>query len=254
MKAQVEFTNVGLTYQTDSAEVTALKAINFSVQQGELLSILGPSGCGKTTILGLIAGLIKPTTGQVNVHTDGKDKEDAVVGYMLQKDSLLPWRTVYKNTLLGLELRGADTKENRAYVDALLKKYELDAFKEHYPNELSGGMRQRVALIRTLALKPDILLLDEAFSALDYQMRLAASNDVHRILKEEKKTAIMVTHDIAEGISMSDRVLLLSNRPGTIEKELALDFNPEQTPLERRSSDAFREYFNVIYKKLAQDD
>ena len=205
-KYDIEFKNVSFKYP--GSETYALKNINFDVKTGEFVSIIGPSGCGKSTLLSIIAGLENKTEGEI--YIDGK------LGYMLQKDNLLEWRTIYKNVLLGLEIKKTLTEENKNYVLELLKKYGLYEFKDKYPMQLSGGMRQRVALIRTLAIRPNILLLDEAFSALDYQTRLMVTEDIYKILKQEGITAIMVTHDISEAISMSDRVIVLSNRPATV--------------------------------------
>jgi len=250
MKEVLKFQNVGLTYQATSGEVEALRNINFKIKEEELVSVIGPSGCGKTTILSLIAGLVKPTKGQILLNGQVMNGDATGVGYMLQRDSLLDWRTIRSNTQLGLEFcgkRGDDYLDN---VDKLLKTYGLWDFKDKYPRELSGGMRQRVALIRTLAIKPDILLLDEAFSALDYQTRLLVVDDVYNILRQEGKSAVMVTHDIAEGISMADRVIVLSKRPGTVSQDLQLEFAKATTPLERRSSPVFQEYFNHIWKEF----
>ena len=190
-KKILEVSNVCKTYQAQNGEIEALKNINFEVKKGEFISIIGPSGCGKSTLLSMIAGLENKTSGEI--YIDGK------VGYMLQKDNLLEWRTIYKNVLLGLEIQKENTQEEQEYVNTLLKKYGLYEFKDKYPAQLSGGMRQRVALIRTLAIRPKILLLDEAFSALDYQTRLMVTEDIYKILKNENITALMVTHDISEG-------------------------------------------------------
>ena len=191
MKKILEVKNICKTYQAKNGEVEALKNINFDIKEGEYISIIGPSGCGKSTLLSIISGLENKSSGEI--YIDGK------IGYMLQKDNLLEWRTIYKNVLLGLEIQKENTSENREYVEKLLKKYGLYEFKEKYPAQLSGGMRQRVALIRTLAIRPKILLLDEAFSALDYQTRLMVTEDIFKILKAENITALMVTHDISEG-------------------------------------------------------
>lgn len=187
----LEVQNICKTYQAKNGEVKALNNINFSVEKGEYISIIGPSGCGKSTLLSIIAGLEPKTDGEI--YIEGK------VGYMLQKDNLLEWRTIYKNVLLGLEIQKELTEENKMYAINLLKKYGLYEFKDKYPTQLSGGMRQRVALIRTLAIRPNILLLDEAFSALDYQTRLMVTEDIYKILKQENITAVMVTHDISDG-------------------------------------------------------
>ena len=195
MKKIMEVKNICKTYQSQNGEIEALKNISFDICEGEYISIIGPSGCGKSTLLSIISGLENKTSGEI--YIDGK------IGYMLQKDNLLEWRTIYKNVLLGLEIQKENTPENRAYVKELLKKYGLYEFKDKYPTQLSGGMRQRVALIRTLAIRPKILLLDEAFSALDYQTRLMVTEDVYKILKAENITALMVTHDISEGVFQS---------------------------------------------------
>lgn len=195
MKKVLEIKNICKTYQAPNGEIDALKNISFDINEGEYISIIGPSGCGKSTLLSIIAGLETKTSGEI--YIDGK------IGYMLQKDNLLEWRTIYNNVLLGLEIQKNNTLENREYVEKLLKKYGLYEFKDKYPRQLSGGMRQRVALIRTLAIRPKILLLDEAFSALDYQTRLMVTEDIYKILKNENITALMVTHDISEGIFQS---------------------------------------------------
>ena len=195
MKKVLEVKNICKTYQAENGEIEALKNINFDINEGEYISIIGPSGCGKSTLLSIIAGLETKTAGEIDIK--GK------IGYMLQKDNLLEWRTIYKNVLLGLEIQKTLTTENKNYVEELLKKYGLYEFKDKYPKQLSGGMRQRVALIRTLAIRPKVLLLDEAFSALDYQTRLMVTEDIYKILKNENITALMVTHDISEGIFQS---------------------------------------------------
>jgi len=195
MEKILEVNNICKTYQAQNGEIEALKDITFNVKEGEYISIIGPSGCGKSTLLSIIAGLESKTSGEIKI--DGK------IGYMLQKDNLLEWRTIYKNVLLGLEIQNTLTSENKIYAENLLKKYGLYEFKDKYPRQLSGGMRQRVALIRTLAIRPKVLLLDEAFSALDYQTRLMVTEDIYKILKNENITALMVTHDISEGIFQS---------------------------------------------------
>jgi len=250
VKEVLRLENIGVSYQTVTGEVEALRNINFSVEDGELVAVVGPSGCGKTTILSLIAGLVAPTKGKIFFNGQEKESDDLGVGYMLQRDSLLDWRTIYSNTQLGLEFRKKRKDDHLKNVDHLLKTYGLWEFRDKYPRELSGGMRQRVALIRTLAIKPDVLLLDEAFSALDYQTRLLVVDDVYRILRKENKSAIMVTHDIAEGISMADRVIVLSKRPGTVSQNIKLEFKKDDLPLARRSSPEFQEYFNLIWKEF----
>ncbi len=243
------------TYQSENGEITALENIGFSVEKGEFVSIVGPSGCGKSTLLSIIAGLLKPTAGAVFVNGEKVVGTSPHIGYMLQRDNLLDWRTIYKNVLLGLEVRGMMSPENKERAVQLLKTYGLYEFKDKYPAQLSGGMRQRVALIRTLAINPDILLLDEAFSALDYQTRLAVTDDVYRILKQEKITMVMVTHDIPESISMGNKIMILSARPARIKEMLEIDFEDEnRTPLSCRNSPKFREYFDHIWKALAENE
>ena len=243
----LEVKNVQKTYQAKNGEIEALKNINFDVKQGEFISIIGPSGCGKSTLLSIISGLEDKNDGEI--YIDGK------IGYMLQKDNLLEWRTIYKNVLLGLEIQKVLTETNRKYVIELLKKYGLYEFRNKYPTQLSGGMRQRVALIRTLAVRPNILLLDEAFSALDYQTRLMVTEDIYKILKDENITAIMVTHDISEAISMSDRVIVLSQRPATVKNSYNIEFDIEnRTPLNCRESPRFSKYFNLMWKELEEYD
>ena len=246
-KSIVRVKNISKTYQAENGEVEALKGINFEVKEGEFISIIGPSGCGKSTLLSIISGLESKTKGEV--YIDGK------VGYMLQKDNLLEWRTIYKNVLLGLEIQKALTEENKNYAIELLKKYGLYEFRNKYPTQLSGGMRQRVALIRTLAIRPKVLLLDEAFSALDYQTRLMVTEDIYKILKAENITVLMVTHDISEAISMSDRVVVLSQRPATVKNIYTIDFEMEnRTPLNCRVKPKFSKYFNIMWKELEEYD
>lgn len=245
MENVLEIKNICKIYQAKNGEVEALKNISFNVEEGEYVSIIGPSGCGKSTLLSIISGLETKTSGEI--RTNGK------IGYMLQKDNLLEWRTIYKNVLLGLEIQKENTQEEQEYVNTLLKKYGLYEFKDKYPAQLSGGMRQKVALIRTLAIRPKILLLDEAFSALDYQTRLMVTEDIYKILKNENITALMVTHDISEAISMSDRIVVLSHRPATVKNIYNIDFEIEnRTPLNCRESPKFSQYFNLLWKELEE--
>ena len=254
MREILRLENLSEIYQAENGEVTALEEVSFEVCEGELIGIVGPSGCGKSTLLSIVSGLVKPTHGTVFIGGEPVDGVSDKIGYMLQKDNLLDWRSIYRNVLLGLEIRGMLESENIAYVEHLLKTYGLSEFKDKYPAQLSGGMRQRAALIRTLAVRPDLLLLDEAFSALDYQTRLAVTEDVCRILKREKMTTLMVTHDISEGISMCDRIVVLSARPGNIRQIHTLEFPTEDgrelSPLERRNHENFKSYFNTIWKEL----
>ncbi len=237
-------------YQAANGEITAIDDLSFTVQQGEFISIVGPSGCGKSTLLSILSGLLTPAHGTVTLAGKPVDGVNPNVGYMLQRDNLLDWRTIYKNVLLGLEIQHQLDKESVAYAEDLLKTYGLWEFRDKYPAQLSGGMRQRAALIRTLATRPRLLLLDEAFSALDYQTRLAVTDDVYRILKGENITAIMVTHDIPESISMSDRVLVLTRRPAKIKNIHTIDFGSNRSPLACRDDPKFSQYFNSIWKEL----
>lgn len=243
--------NISMRYHTADGEIPALDSVSFNVSEGDFIGIVGPSGCGKSTLLSIIAGLLEPSEGKISVFGEPLKGVCPRIGYMLQRDSLFEWRTIYKNVLLGLEIQNRLNSNEIDYVEELLKKYGLYMFKDHYPSQLSGGMRQRAALIRTLAVKPDILLLDEAFSALDYQTRLAVNDDIYKIIKSENKTAIMVTHDIAEAISMSERLYVLSKRPGTIKLSQDIHFEMEnRTPLTSREAPEFREYFNIIWREL----
>lgn len=240
----LKFDKVSLTYFSEDGETQALNNINFEIKEGEFVSIVGPSGCGKTTILSLISGLLPPTSGEIT-------KEKSIeCGYMFQKDHLFEWRNILNNVYLGLEIKNKKTQENIDYVNNLLKKYGLWDFRNKYPNQLSGGMRQRVALIRTLALKPKIMLLDEAFSALDYQTRLNVCDDVSKILKEENVTSILVTHDITEAITMSDKIIVLTKRPATVKKVHNIELASYGTPLQRREHPEVSQYFNMLWKEL----
>jgi NitT/TauT family transport system ATP-binding protein len=243
----LELKNVSLTYHTLIDEIIAVKDFSFTAKKGEFVSIIGPSGCGKTTILSMIAGLITPTKGEILIN--GKKERVNNLGYMLQKDQLLPWRTIEKNLYLPLEIKKRLTKENKDYVSSLLEKYGLSSFRNSYPDQLSGGMRQRAALIRTLSFKPDVLLLDEPFSALDSQTRLSVSDDVFKILKKEEKTAILVTHDISEAITMSDVIVVLTERPATVKTIIKPDLVGD-TPIERRKCQNFGILFDKIWKEL----
>lgn len=241
---------VSRTYQAENAETPALERIGLSVREGEFVGIVGPSGCGKSTLLSIISGLERPSAGTVYINGRPVDGISPDIGYMLQRDNLLEWRTIWKNVLLGLEIRGILTQENLDYARGLLKNYGLWDFRSMRPSQLSGGMRQRAALIRTLVIRPKILLLDEAFSALDFQTRLTVTDDVYRILKKEGKTALMVSHDIPESISMSDRLVVLTERPARIRTVHDIEFESEKSPLERRNDPRFGKYFNTIWKEL----
>lgn len=242
MKEVLKFERVEMRYHTKNGETVAVKDLSFSVKQGEFLAVVGPSGCGKTTLLSLAAGLLKPSAGKI-------ENGGVTFGYMLQKDELFPWRTIEKNVFLALEIQRRNTPERRQKVLSLAEKYGLKDFLKSFPRELSGGMRQRAALIRTLAAEPDVLLLDEPFSALDYQTRLNVCDDVYRIIKSEKKTAVLITHDISEAVSVADEAIVLSRRPATLVAEYALPFG-EETPLKRRENPAFSLWFERLWKDL----
>lgn len=243
------------TYQTPMGETVALEDITFAMEKGDFFSLVGPSGCGKSTLLSILAGTLRPTAGRVTVAGEPVEGPSPHIGYMLQQDNLLEWRTIRQNVLLGLEIRHSLTPQTRERAEHLLETYGLAAFADRHPSELSGGMRQRAALIRTLAVNPDILLLDEAFSALDYQTRLEVTEDVYRIIRQEQVTALMVTHDIPESISMGDRVLILSPRPAVIKEQLPITFDlPERTPLSCRGMPEFAAYFDHIWKELGMNE
>ncbi len=248
----VEVQDVTMNYHTLDGETLAIDHLSFDVHCGEIVVIVGPSGCGKSTALSIISGLITPSSGKVLINGKEVIGTSKSIGYMFQKDHLFEWRTILDNVLIGLEIQNKLNAETIAKTERLLEVYGLNDFKNYYPRQLSGGMRQRVALIRTLAVEPDLLLLDEPFSALDYQTRLSVADEIARILKKEQKTAIMVSHDISEAISMADRIIVLSKRPAFIKSihEIKLSLDVERTPLTSREAPEFRHYFNTIWKEL----
>lgn len=249
--AKLKVENLSMRYHTIQAETKAIDNLDLVVNDGEFLSIVGPSGCGKSTLLSIIAGLLKPSSGRVLLDGCEINGPSDKIGYMLQKDHLFEWRNIMSNVTLGLEIQGKCNREAVKKVEKMLEKYGLSNFKNYYPHQLSGGMRQRVALIRTLAINPDILLLDEPFAALDYQTRLAVSDEIYCIIKGEGKTAIMVTHDIAEAISLADRVVVLSKRPAEVKNIYNIELSVNnRTPLKSREAPEFRYYFNAIWKEL----
>ena len=234
--------NLSKIYYKSDHETEAVIDITFDLNEGDFIGIVGPSGCGKSTILNIICGLDEKTRGEVI------KKDNIKIGYMLQEDALFPWLTIFDNATLGLKISKKLTVQNKKYVLNLLRKYDLINFKDKYPNELSGGMKQRLALIRTLAMKPDILLLDEPFSALDYQTRLSVSEDVYNIIKEEKKSVIIVTHDLSEAISLCSKIIVLSKRPSIIKNihEIKL----YDTPIQNRKSEYFSYYYDLLWKEI----
>ncbi len=247
----IEVKNLSFSYHTLTGETNVLSDISFSVKYGEFVSIVGPSGCGKSTLLSLISGMLKPEEGDIRFAGNLPPK----MGYMLQRDHLLDWRTIYQNTILGLEINKLLTQENIDYVNSLIDEYDLSDFKDKKPKELSGGMKQRVALIRTLALKPEILLLDEPFSALDFQTRLIVSKDISGIIKKEHKTAILITHDISEAIRLSDKVIVLSRRPATIKNEMNISLSGmNDSALSYLESPEYSSYFHKLWEDIRYED
>lgn len=244
MNKILEIKNLRKIYHTKKDEILAVDDFSFDLYKGEFVSIVGPSGCGKSTILSILCDLIDYSDGEIKFNNDSK------IGYMLQEDSLFNFRNILNNCLIGLEINKNLNEETKKYVEKLLKDYGLHEFKDKYPDNLSGGMRQRVALIRTLATNPDILLLDEPFSALDYQTRLAVSDDVYKIIKKENKSAIMVTHDIAEAVSMSDRIIVLTGRPSKIKNIYEINLENKSTPINNRKDKKFSYYYDMIWKDI----
>ena len=238
MEAILSLDHIYYSYHDKNGETPVINDLSFEIKPSSFTSIVGPSGCGKSTLLSLLCDLIKPEAGTIYIRPP-ENNHDSRMGYMLQKDNLFEWRSIYKNVMLGLEINNKKTPENIAYVNHLLEQYDLAGFKSARPSQLSGGMRQRAALIRTLALKPDILLLDEPFSALDYQTRLEVREDICSILRKEKKTVILVTHDISEAIAMTDRVLILTNRPAKLLK--TVDIEARDTLSNQKYFDEIRE-------------
>ena len=250
MNQIISVREAALTYQARNGEVEALGGVTFSVAEGEFVSIVGPSGCGKSTLLGVLAGLETLDGGTVELYGRPVAGTDGRMGFMPQRDQLFEWRSIRDNVMLGLQIRRDRDPEHRRRVETLLTRYDLSEFAVKRPDQLSGGMRQRCALIRTLATGPDILLLDEPFSALDYQTRLAVSGDIWRIIRSEGKTALLVTHDISEAVSMSDRVVVLSHRPATVKAVFDMGELRRLDPLKRRENPAFARYFDAIWKEL----
>lgn len=240
----LEIKNLKKMYHDDDDEIVAIEDISLNINKGEFISIVGPSGCGKSTLLSVLSNLEKKSNGEILLNKNLK------IGYMLQKDSLFPWRTILENCLIGLEITNSLNDTTKKRVIRLLETYGLKEFVNKYPDSLSGGMRQRVALIRTLATNPDILLLDEPFSALDYQTRLALSDDVYKIIKDEGKTAIMVTHDLAEAISMSNRIVVLTKRPSKVKCIYTIDLTNKTTPMNNRKCKEFNYYYDKIWRDL----
>lgn len=248
MAKVLELDSVSKSFYTELGELEVLNDVSFDVESGEIVAIIGPSGSGKSTLLNIIAKIIDPSIGRVI--------KSGEIGYMFQRDHLLEWRTIWKNLLIGLEITKQNTPIRQAKIKEMLVKYGLDSFTKNFPNELSGGMRQRIALIRTLSIEPTILLLDEPFSSLDYQTRLMVSDDIYHMIKNENLSAILVTHDISEAISMADRIVVLTKRPAQIRNihKIVLTIEGKKTPLKARTAKEFREYFDMIWKELHDDE
>lgn len=259
MQPILSLQDISYSYHNLKGETPALTHINLQVSEGEFVAVAGPSGCGKSTLLSIIAGLLVPEQGNVLYRglSPSDYCQDTVlkIGYMLQKDHLFEWRTIYQNVILGLELNHMVTKENTDYVLKLLKDYGLYAFKDSKPSELSGGMRQRAALIRTMAVHPNLLLLDEPFSALDFQTRLAVSADIASIIRKTGKTAILITHDLSEAITLADRVIVLSKRPAYVKCEMPIHYDiSREDPLAVRSTKEYQDYFNQLWEVLTDGE
>lgn len=255
MSVILSLEHVSFAYHSEDGEMLALDNISFEVEKGEFIAVIGPSGCGKSTLLSLISGLNQVERGKIKFHSDDTEQTKTNIGYMLQKDHLFEWRTIYRNVILGPEINKNLTKEKEEKIEDMLKTYGLSDFKNKKPSELSGGMRQRAALIRTLAMEPDLLLLDEPFSALDYQTRISVADDIGTIIRKEGKTAILVTHDLSEAISLADRVIVLSRRPATVRKIVPVKLSIEnRTPFNSRTAPEFKEYFNLLWKELRTDE
>ena len=247
-KKILQLKDICFSYHSLAGETIVLNNVTFDVNEGEFIAIVGPSGCGKSTLLNIICGLTKAKSGTYIMP------EDISIGYMLQHDHLFEWRTIFENVTIGLEIQNEMTKENIDYVENLLESYGLYEFKDKKPSELSGGMKQRAALIRTMALHPGILLLDEPFSALDYQTRLMVSSDIGRLIRSTHKTAILVTHNLSEAISLADRVIVLSRRPATIKEDMEIHLTiPDDSLLGYRSAPEFQYYFNELWGLLIDE-
>lgn len=247
--------NINYSYHTLHGETNVLKDLSFDLREGEFVAVVGSSGCGKSTLLSIIAGLLAPESGTIAVNNSDGSLHYPRVGYMLQHDHLFEWRSVYKNVILGLEINHMLTEERLNYVNQLLRDYDLDQFRDKRPGELSGGMKQRAALIRTLALDPQLLLLDEPFSALDYQTRLSVSADICRLIRRTGKTMLLITHDLSEAISLADRVIVLSRRPATVKCEIPIHLTlADDSPLAARNAPEFSSYFNRLWEEIKNEE
>ena len=255
MKPKLEVSGLSYSYHSLEGETLALSNISFTADNGEFLAVVGPSGCGKSTLLSLLCGLLIPDEGEILIDGVPQVESGVNIGYMLQRDHLFEWRTIMGNAALGLEIQKKRNSSSREKLHNMLHTYGLGSFENARPSELSGGMRQRAALVRTLALEPDLLLLDEPFSALDYQTRLSVCDDISTIIKSTHKTAILITHDLSEAISVADRVIVLTKRPGRIKAVVPISFGSENIrPLDRRNMPEFSVFFNQVWKELQNHD
>lgn len=247
----LQLQNIGYSYHTLHGETQVLQNLSFGVKDGEFVAVVGPSGCGKSTLLSIIAGLLAPESGTILVDNPDGSIHYPKVGYMLQRDHLFEWRSIYKNVILGLEINDMLTQERKDYVNRLLEDYDLYSFRDKRPSELSGGMKQRAALIRTLALDPQLLLLDEPFSALDYQTRLSVSADICKLIRRTGKTVLLITHDLSEAISLADRIIVLTKRPATVKNEIEIHLTlADDSPLAARNAPEFTGYFNQLWEEM----
>lgn len=254
MNSVLQLKHISYTYHSPTGETEAIKDISFSISPGEFIAIVGPSGCGKSTLLSIISGLLTPESGEILINGNPLQNSSTNIGYMLQHDQLFEWRSVYNNVVLGLEIQHMLTAKTKEKAKELLKDYNLETFESAPPSSLSGGMRQRAALVRTLILEPELLLLDEPFSALDYQTRLHVGDDIGQIIRGNKKSALLVTHDLGEAISLADRIIILSKRPASILQSISIKFDPtENTPLKRRNTSIFNHYFHLVWKELNEN-
>jgi NitT/TauT family transport system ATP-binding protein len=249
---RLEYRNVTMRFAAtgNRGVLTAVQGVSFSVRDGEVVSLIGPSGCGKSTLLNIGSGLTAPSEGDAFVDGERVAGPNAHVAFMLQKDLLLPWRTVAENVMFGVEIQGVPAAERRQRAQTLLENFSLADFSNHYPHQLSGGMRQRVALARTLAVDPHVLLLDEPFSAVDAQTRMVLQRDLAQTLKLAGKTALLITHDLAEAVTLSDRVLVMSRRPGCIIDEIVIDMAGRDNPIARRHDPKVNDYVARLMDRL----
>jgi NitT/TauT family transport system ATP-binding protein len=253
---RLEYRNVTMRFKDtgNRGVLTAVQDVSFTVRDGEVVSLIGPSGCGKSTLLNIGSGLTAPSEGVAFVDGERVSGPNAHVAFMLQKDLLLPWRTVAENVMFGVEIQGVPAAERRNRAQALLANFNLAEFSNHYPHQLSGGMRQRVALARTLAVDPHVLLLDEPFSAVDAQTRIVLQRDLAQTLQRARKTALLITHDLAEAVTLSDRVLIMSRRPGTIIDEIVIDMPRRDDPIARRHDPKVNGYVAHLMDRLGIDN